>query len=603
MKKNTIIVVSTNFKKAYPILKSISGRGFYTIALFYLWRANIFSKYINKRIMIPDPYHNEKEYVLNILDAVKRYNPILIIPVGFIDVKTLSKYKYLFPKEVFIPVPSYDLLIKVSNKNLLSQYSEKIGFRYPKTLIMSQYSPKDVYNYLGLPMVVKGISDDSKPYYIFTTEHFNEFFKNHKLSNAYICQEFISGFGVGYFTFSIEGKPIIEFLHRRIIEKKPSGGPSIFACKYNDPKALKIGRKILKHLNWTGILMIEMKKDLEKGEYYVLEFNPKFWGSLELSFSIGINFVDAIIDSFIGRQEKNTVHKHFNKSGCFEWLLDGVKYLKENPPVWLTLLNNTFKNGFSSSDMHLQDPLEFSFSFLSRLLNLYMGNIPTADWMQLYKESLMRFLKAYRHRMFDIIISDLDNTLVNLDINWKLVKKILIQYELTDKYDSLMSSLYKLWVNDKVLFDKASKIVEEYESYAVNKLSRNQNIINSLSTLKKLGYRIGIVSKQSNKVINNILKVIGIANYIDAFVGREDAFLRLEQAKLVLERLGGEVEKTILVGDSLSDIASASHLNIWPIGISKNPYRYQQYFEYGVPIFKNIPDFVDTLKYFHNILR
>ena len=35
---------------------------------------------------------------------------------------------------------------------------------------------------------------------------------------------------------------------------------------------------------------MEMKRDDRDGEYRLMEINPKFWGSLELSIAAGINF-------------------------------------------------------------------------------------------------------------------------------------------------------------------------------------------------------------------------------------------------------------------------------------------------------------------------
>lgn len=125
--------------------------------------------------------------------------------------------------------------------------------------------------------MIKGVSDASKPKYFFTEEQFKDFLRLHKGANLYIYQKFISGVSVGYFTFSINGEPIIEFIHRRVVEKKPSGGPSVVACAYNDPEAIRIGRRIIRHLSWTGIIMVEMRK-----EYLFLK-KSSVWGLQQIA--------------------------------------------------------------------------------------------------------------------------------------------------------------------------------------------------------------------------------------------------------------------------------------------------------------------------------
>ena len=593
-----VIVVSANFKKAYPIVKSLFKRRFYIIGLFYLWRSSIFSRYLNKRIMISNPYLDEKGYILNLKSSVKKYNPKIIIPVGFIDSILISKYRDLLPKDAIIPVPEFDVLSNASNKLLLVEYSRVIGFKYPETLTSVEYSPEDALNYIGLPMVIKGVSDASRPRYFFTEEEFKEFLRFYRQTNTnlHIYQRFISGVGVGYFTFSIDGKPIIEFLHKRIVEKKPSGGASVVACAYNDPEAFKIGRRIVRYLKWTGILMIEMKKEYETGEYYVIEFNPKFWGSLELSFSRGIDFTGVLVDAFLGSDNKYELSS-YNTPSCFSWILDGIKYLKENPKIWLRMLSGMLENGPFSTDLHLYDPPELVFSLLSRLTNLYSNRIKTLKWDNLYRSNLRHFLKAYKNRDFQFLISDLDGTIIHLDVDWQDVKNYLTEKRLMMEHEYIIEVLSRYWINDIDVYREVSSFIEKFESDATEKIGKDKILSNNFSELKRKGFKIGIVSKQPKVIIYKTLSKLRIKEYIDSVVGRDDELYRRDQLKIILKDLDADANNTILCGDSLSDFSSASSLRIWPIAITENPYRFQQYMEYGILTFNNLNDFMFVIRY------
>jgi len=79
-----VLVIPANFRKAYPILKSIYKIGFKNIAAFYKWRSPVFSRYVNKRYFIADPYLNERRYIVDVTSIINRDHPIMIIPVGFI---------------------------------------------------------------------------------------------------------------------------------------------------------------------------------------------------------------------------------------------------------------------------------------------------------------------------------------------------------------------------------------------------------------------------------------------------------------------------------------------------------------------------------------
>lgn len=594
--KLSAIVISANFKKAYPIIMSLFKRRFYIIGLFYLWRSPLFSKYLNKKIMIPNPYLDEKGYILNLKLNIKKYNPKIVIPVGFIDNIVISKYRNFLPKDVIIPVPELSILSDTSNKLSLVKYSKIVGFKYPETLVSSQYSPEEALDYIGLPMVIKGISDASNPKYFFTEEQFKDFLKFYNQVNLYIYQRFISGVGVGYFTFSVDGEPIAEFLHRRVVERKPSGGPSIVACAYNDPEALRIGRHIIRHLKWTGILMVEMRKEYETGDYYVVEFNPKFWGSLELSFSRGIDFPGILVDMLLDSENDYKLVSS-DIPLCFTWILDGIKYLKENPKVWLGMLSNMLKNGAFSTDLHLYDFSELAFSLFSRLINLFFNKIKTLNWSILYKDNLRYFLKAYRNRDFQFLVSDLDGTIVHLNVDWQSAKNNLIRRKLMKKHEYIIEALSSYWINDRNIYREVSDLIEKFELEAVEKIGRDSFLSSNFRELKREGYKIGIVSKQPKTIIYKTISRLGIKDYVDSVVGRDEVFYRRDQLKMILKDLVAEASNTILCGDSLSDLSSAGSLGIWPIAITTNPYRFQQYMEYGVLTFNNLNDFISIIKY------
>ena len=47
--------------------------------------------------------------------------------------------------------------------------------------------------------------------------------------------------------------------------------------------------KLLEKMKWHGVAQVEFKKDKE-GTLRLMEVNPKFWGTLDLSIKAGINF-------------------------------------------------------------------------------------------------------------------------------------------------------------------------------------------------------------------------------------------------------------------------------------------------------------------------
>jgi protein-tyrosine-phosphatase/predicted ATP-grasp superfamily ATP-dependent carboligase len=103
-------------------------------------------------------------------------------------------------------------------------------------------------------------------------------------------QEYVHGRGVGAEFLYNRGKKIWHFVHERVHEYPLSGGASSYRRSIKPPAALlRDAEKLLAALNWHGVAMVEFKMDAN-GQYWLMEINPRFWGSLAVSLDAGVNF-------------------------------------------------------------------------------------------------------------------------------------------------------------------------------------------------------------------------------------------------------------------------------------------------------------------------
>jgi predicted ATP-grasp superfamily ATP-dependent carboligase len=108
--------------------------------------------------------------------------------------------------------------------------------------------------------------------------------------HPFTIQNFVEGKGQGIFALYDQGKPICFFAHRRLREKPPEGGVSVLCESAPVPENLKAyARTLLDAAAWHGVAMVEFRVTPE-GTPYLMEINPRFWGSLQLAIDSGVDF-------------------------------------------------------------------------------------------------------------------------------------------------------------------------------------------------------------------------------------------------------------------------------------------------------------------------
>jgi protein-tyrosine-phosphatase len=103
-------------------------------------------------------------------------------------------------------------------------------------------------------------------------------------------QEYIGGRGLGIEFLFNQGQRVWHFAHERIHEYPLTGGASTYRRSVHaDPTLLEQAQQLLAALRWHGVAMVEFKVGRD-GSFYLMEINPRLWGSLALSIDAGVNF-------------------------------------------------------------------------------------------------------------------------------------------------------------------------------------------------------------------------------------------------------------------------------------------------------------------------
>lgn len=263
-----------------------------------------------------------KDYIVgNLEESVKQIKPDFIIPVGS-EAVTICSEKY---RELCL-LPSKESLEIALNKDKMVVLNTLQNVHYPECKLFSNLEELRQYS-KDKNCVVKSSNESlSKfdPIYVKLNSE-SEFIKIEKYLSGgvkLLVQERVSGVGRGFFCIAKEGKIISYYMHERIREIPITGGSSTAAKSIFCEKMLSISKQIIEYLNWSGPLMIEYKYDESKQKYHLIELNPKFWGSLDLSYVLGLNFGRTLIDAY-SKEVNEQFDKKYEVGKSFFWVLDG----------------------------------------------------------------------------------------------------------------------------------------------------------------------------------------------------------------------------------------------------------------------------------------
>lgn len=118
-----------------------------------------------------------------------------------------------------------------------------------------------------------------------------------------LLQAHVEGQGVGIFLLRWQGKLLARFGHQRLHEVPHTGGASSYRRSWWQQAVYEDAVRRVEHLDWEGVAMLEYRYDHASGNFYLMEMNGRFWGSLHLALFAGVDFPRLLLDAFHGHAE------------------------------------------------------------------------------------------------------------------------------------------------------------------------------------------------------------------------------------------------------------------------------------------------------------
>lgn len=331
-----ILVLDGNQRASLAAVRSL-GSKFLTVAVGETSVNSLAgsSRYCSERISYSDPTLAPRAFMDDILSHIGKLGITFLLPITEATAYVLLKYRQELPDSVTLPFPDSDIVERVANKNELFRLALQQGIPVPETLecqnrLEGLETLKSVKEF---PIVLKPAKSkilleesivSTQVIIANTREEAEEALKtNSFFSFPYTIQAFVEGQGQGVFALFNQGRPVCYFAHRRLREKPPGGGVSVLSESAMVTDSLRSHtEKLLCPINWHGVAMVEFRVS-DDGTPYLMEINPRFWGSLQLAIDSGIDFPWLLYLASTGRPIPRSVWKHRR----VRWLLGDLDRL------------------------------------------------------------------------------------------------------------------------------------------------------------------------------------------------------------------------------------------------------------------------------------
>jgi len=297
-----ILALDGETNAALAVVRSL---GRYGLNVEVAGRTNLsqsfFSKYCTKSTIYTSPEENIKKFTTQLLEMTKNGKYEMIVPTTDFSIMPIAMNREKIEKNTLVPLPSNEILNIAWKKSETVMMAERLKIPVPKTFFPTSIKDlKEVESEIEYPVVVKPDSSkiavgnrimDAQVRFANNMEELVTNFRKLSLGGIKpIIQEFIKGYGLGFFSLFNNSKPRAIFMHKRLREISVDRGASTLRESIQDKEIEKYGLRILKKLKWHGVAMVEFRFDERNKKPKLMEINGRFWGSLALATASGVDF-------------------------------------------------------------------------------------------------------------------------------------------------------------------------------------------------------------------------------------------------------------------------------------------------------------------------
>jgi predicted ATP-grasp superfamily ATP-dependent carboligase len=363
--KARVFVSDGSYRNALAAVRALSRAGFHVTvgerrsieqgSVISFW-----SRHCAERFQYPDQRSDATAAAAALAEHFRTNAYDVAIPVGLEMTELFIRHRELLAVPMMLPpAESFEI---AADKRRTFEHAAAAGIPIPRTVPAAQWEQLQlpiVFKHPQTGVTIAQTANEARA----QAEHLGASI------DRYVAQEFIPGEnGYGYFGFFQHGRETGYFMHERLMQFPKEGGPSVVARAIRNDRLHELGRALLESLNWHGVAMVEFKQSDRDGEFYLIEINPKLWGSLDLAIQAGCNFPVWLARATIDGSPPDS--NGYADGLVYQAVMpNGVKSFVRYPAFRKQFLRNIFSRSVKT-DLWLLDPLPTAAGLFAMVRNV-----------------------------------------------------------------------------------------------------------------------------------------------------------------------------------------------------------------------------------------
>jgi predicted ATP-grasp superfamily ATP-dependent carboligase len=236
----------------------------------------------------------DAEYPDRLLALLAEYDRPVLLCVGAVTLNAVARQRERFAAVCDFLIAPPEVLDQLNDKEAVHRRCQELGIPVPKEYPAAPEAyPVVIKPHCGEKLALK--ARDRYAVAANQAEYERQLAAMRKYDPAPIVQQKVSGDGAGAsLLLDREGCLISAICHRRVREYPLTGGPSTCCESFYDEELIDRAYRLLRAFGFVGMAMVEFKGP------YVLEVNPRVWGSFPMTACANSPFVCRYVQAAAG---------------------------------------------------------------------------------------------------------------------------------------------------------------------------------------------------------------------------------------------------------------------------------------------------------------